>query len=218
MSPPQDSLAPPTAVPAPRLRPNPLGVNQPAHQMGRTYNTKVGEECRTESIASRSKARSSTGQHSGGTRLEAPGYRKGTNLSHETQRSLENDGHRLLVFTPAGPGGRVLLQTRRGALIQDAFPDLVTAAAQLPDGLVLDGEVLAWDVEAGALSFEGLQRPAAARALGAPALAVRLPAFYVAFDILMADGTELLTLPYEERRRRLEVLFASRALTSPWTL
>ncbi|MEV0990800.1 hypothetical protein [Streptomyces sp. NPDC049949] len=34
----------------------------------------------------------------------------------------------------------------------------------------------------------------------------------------MADGIELLTLPYEECRRRLEVLFVSRALTPPWTL
>ncbi|WSN53503.1 hypothetical protein OG299_01725 [Streptomyces sp. NBC_01296] len=58
----------------------------------------------------------------------------------------------MLVFTPSEPGGQVLFQNRRGALIQDAFPDLVAAAGQLTDGLVLDGEVVAWDVEAGALS------------------------------------------------------------------
>ncbi|MDA5286306.1 ATP-dependent DNA ligase [Streptomyces sp. Isolate_45] len=128
------------------------------------------------------------------------------------------DGHRTLVFTPDGPGGRVLLQTRRGVLVQDAFPDLVAAASRLPDGLVLDGEVLAWDVEAEALSFEGLQRRAAARARTAPALVARLPALYVAFDVLQQGGVKLLTLSYRERRRRLEVLFAARALTSPWTL
>ncbi|MEU4359307.1 ATP-dependent DNA ligase [Streptomyces virginiae] len=32
------------------------------------------------------------------------------------------------------------------------------------------------------------------------------------------DGIELLALAYTERRRRLEVLFAARALTAPWTL
>ncbi|MFG2987349.1 hypothetical protein ACGFYQ_40005 [Streptomyces sp. NPDC048258] len=68
------------------------------------------------------------------------------------------DGHRVLLFTPAGPGGRVLLQTRRGSMIQDRFPELVAAAEQLPHGLVLDGELLVWDAEAGRLSFEALQR------------------------------------------------------------
>ncbi|MEV8536724.1 ATP-dependent DNA ligase [Streptomyces sp. NPDC051211] len=129
------------------------------------------------------------------------------------------DGYRALVFTPAGPGGRVLLQTRRGALVQGAFPDLVAAAgAQLPHGLVLDGELLVWDSVAGALSFEGLQRRAAARARSAPALAAKLPAFFVAFDVLQTDGRELLHLPYVERRARLQALFTDHALTAPWTL
>ncbi|MCX5078768.1 ATP-dependent DNA ligase (plasmid) [Streptomyces sp. NBC_00513] len=128
------------------------------------------------------------------------------------------DGHRALLFTPAEEGGRVQLQTRRGSLIQDRFPDLVAAAEQLPDRLVLDGELVVWDAEAGQLSFEGLQRRAAAGSRTAPGLAASLPAYFVAFDVLMADGVTLLTLPYRERRRRLEVLFAARALTAPWTL
>ncbi|WP_240802107.1 RNA ligase family protein [Streptomyces sp. A1136] len=129
------------------------------------------------------------------------------------------DGYRALVFTRAGPGGRVLLQTRRGALVQGAFADLVASAeAQLPAGLVLDGELLVWDVEAGVLSFEGLQRRAAARTRSASALAAKLPALFVVFDVLQFDGRELLDLPYVERRARLEALFADHALTSPWTL
>ncbi|THA45662.1 hypothetical protein E6R62_35480 [Streptomyces sp. A1136] len=128
------------------------------------------------------------------------------------------DGYRALVFTPATPGGRVLLQTRRGALDQGAFPDLVAAAEQLPAGLVLDGELLVWDAEAGALSFEGLQRRAAARTRSDPALAAKLPAFFVAFDLLQQGGRELLDLPYVERRARLEALFTDHALTAPWTL
>ncbi|MER0443049.1 ATP-dependent DNA ligase [Streptomyces sp. Edi4] len=128
------------------------------------------------------------------------------------------DGHRAIVFTPGGPGGRLRLQTRRGSLIQDRFPDLVAAGEQLPDGLVLDGELLVWDTETGQLSFEGLQRRAAARSRTAATLGVRLPAFYVAFDALQIDGTELLTRPYRDRRRILEGLFATHQLTAPWTL
>ncbi|MFD3779460.1 ATP-dependent DNA ligase [Streptomyces sp. NPDC058612] len=70
----------------------------------------------------------------------------------------------------------------------------------------------------GALSFEGLQRRAAARSRSAATLATRLPAYYVAFDVLQADGQELLHLPYRDRRARLQDLFANHALTAPWTL
>ncbi|GHI82863.1 hypothetical protein [Streptomyces xanthophaeus] len=63
------------------------------------------------------------------------------------------DGRRALLFTPAEAGGPVVLQTRRGSLVQDRFPDLVAAAGQLPGGLVLDGELLVWDTEAGQLSW-----------------------------------------------------------------
>ncbi|MFE3864760.1 ATP-dependent DNA ligase [Streptomyces goshikiensis] len=129
------------------------------------------------------------------------------------------DGHRALLFTAAGPGGTVLVQTRRGALVQDRWPDLVAAAeAQLPHGLVLDGELVVWDTEAGRLSFEALQRRAATRARGALALAVKWPAYFVAFDLLQHDGQELLTRPYAERRALLENLFSVHAVTAPWTL
>ncbi|WP_327267187.1 ATP-dependent DNA ligase (plasmid) [Streptomyces sp. NBC_01232] len=128
------------------------------------------------------------------------------------------DGHRALLFTAAGPGGTVLVQTRRGALVQDRWPDLVAAAeAQLPHGLVLDGELVVWDTEAGRLSFEALQRRAATRARAA-GLAARWPAYFVAFDLLQQDGQELLRRPYAERRALLEGLFSEHALSAPWTL
>nr|WP_324617546.1 hypothetical protein [Streptomyces xanthophaeus] len=83
------------------------------------------------------------------------------------------------MFTSAGRGGRVLIQTRRGALVQGAFPGLVAATeAQLPHGLVLDGELVAWDTAAGRLSFEELQRRAASRGRTDTALAANTPAFF----------------------------------------
>ncbi len=129
------------------------------------------------------------------------------------------DGFRALLFTPAGlAGGRVLLQTRRGSLIQHRFPDLTAAAGQLPAGLVLDGELVVWDAQAGRLSFEGLQRRAATSARTAPALAAPLPAYFIAFDVLQLDGIELLDRPYWQRRRTLQDLFDSHGLSAPWTL
>ncbi|MFE2146636.1 ATP-dependent DNA ligase [Streptomyces sp. NPDC059456] len=129
------------------------------------------------------------------------------------------DRHRALLFTQTGPGGTVVVQTRRGALVQDRWPDLMAAAVeQLPPGLVLDGELVVWDAEEGRLSFEALQRRAAARARSAPALAARWPAYFVAFDLLQLGGEELLRWPYRDRRTELEKLFTDYALTAPWTL
>ncbi|MFF3728114.1 hypothetical protein ACFYYM_37775 [Streptomyces erythrochromogenes] len=104
------------------------------------------------------------------------------------------------------------------AILFDRFPDLVAAAEQLPEGLVLDGELVVWGIAVGQLSFEALQRRAAARGATAITLGVKTPACFIAFDALQIDGIELLALPYIERRRRLEALFAARALTVPWTL
>ncbi|MFE5724964.1 ATP-dependent DNA ligase [Streptomyces erythrochromogenes] len=127
------------------------------------------------------------------------------------------DGYRALLFTPT-TAGKLVLQTRRGRQIQDRFPDLVAAVGQLPDGLVLDGELLTWDTATGRLSFEGLQRRTAARGPTARELAAALPAYFIAFDVLQQDDTELLHHPYRQRRLRLEALFTARRLTAPWTL
>ncbi|HBF84962.1 MAG TPA: ATP-dependent DNA ligase [Streptomyces sp.] len=126
------------------------------------------------------------------------------------------DGHRALLFTPARAGEPVLLQSRRGALVQERFPDLVAAAQQLPHGLVLDGELTVWSQ--GGLSFEALQRRASAGARTIRQLAAETPAHFIAFDVLQTDGQELLQSPYTQRRQILEALFADRALKPPWVL
>ncbi|MFH9799555.1 ATP-dependent DNA ligase [Streptomyces virginiae] len=128
------------------------------------------------------------------------------------------DGYRALLFTPTGAGDGLLLQTRRGSLIQDHFPDLGAAAESLPDGLVLDGELVVWNPKVGELSFEGLQRRTAAGGRSARRLAGSLPAFFIAFDVLQQDGSELINYPYRQRRLRLEALFAEHHLSAPWTL
>ncbi|WP_229896341.1 ATP-dependent DNA ligase [Streptomyces cinerochromogenes] len=84
------------------------------------------------------------------------------------------------------------MQSRRGALIKDRFPDLVASAEQfLPGGLVLDGELVVGG-EGGRLSFEALQRRAASRGRTAVRLAAEMPASFVAFDVLRAGGEVLL--------------------------
>lgn len=100
--------------------------------------------------------------------------------------------------------------------MQSRFPELVDAAADLPDGLVLDGELVVW-VE-GRMSLEVLQRRVVSGGRAAAGLAQEMPAHFIAFDLLQVDGQELLQVPYGERRAQLERLFTDRELSARWTL
>ncbi|WP_405602040.1 ATP-dependent DNA ligase [Streptomyces sp. NBC_01410] len=111
------------------------------------------------------------------------------------------DGHRMVIFRV---GGTVLLQARSGRIVTAAFPDLADAAQQLPEGTVLDGEVVVW--KDGRTDFASVQKRAAATPGRAPALARRLPASYAAFDLLAEGGEDLRLSAYEKRRARLVAL------------
>ncbi|WP_208606461.1 ATP-dependent DNA ligase [Streptomyces silaceus] len=114
------------------------------------------------------------------------------------------DGHRLVVLRD--DDGQVTLQARSGRTVTAAFPDLAEAAAALPAGTALDGEVVVWT--GGRIDFAAVQQRAAATRARAALLARSLPASYAAFDLLARGGTDLRALPYEERRARLVELLA----------
>lgn len=103
------------------------------------------------------------------------------------------------------PDGRVTYWSRNGSDLSHAFPDLVDAArAQVPPGVVLDGEAVAW--VAGRLSFDHLQHRMVSRPAAATRLARKHPASYIAFDLLAVDGTDVRSLPWHDRRTLLEEL------------
>ena len=94
------------------------------------------------------------------------------------------------------------------------FPELASALDQLPDGTVVDGEIVV--VVDGVTDFDSLQQrihPAASRIA---LLSEQTPAEMVAFDLLAARGTDLRDRPFTERRQRL-VELAGR-LGDPWHL
>jgi len=94
------------------------------------------------------------------------------------------------------------------------FPELTPALEQLPQGTVVDGEVIV--VVDGATDFASLQQrihPAESRVR---MLSEATPAELVAFDLLSDDGEDLRSAPFVERRGRL-VALASR-LELPWHL
>lgn len=89
-------------------------------------------------------------------------------------------------------------------LITDRFPEAVAAATHLPDGTVLDGELLGWR-DGQVLSFGQLQRRIGRKNLGRKLLA-EVPVALVAFDLLEEHGEDIRHRPLRERRRRLEAL------------
>jgi ATP-dependent DNA ligase len=112
------------------------------------------------------------------------------------------DGFRALVFRG---GDDVFIQSRDLKPLDRYFPELHEALrAALPDGCVVDGEVVIASTRG--LDFDALQmrlHPAASRVAK---LAKETPSSFVAFDLLAADGESLMQARQVERRARLERL------------
>jgi DNA ligase-1 len=103
--------------------------------------------------------------------------------------------------------GRVARVWSRGEeLVSDAFPELVAAAHALPDGTVVDGEVLVWHPDEGLPeAFATLQRRLNRKAPG-PKLLREAPVTLCVYDLLEHDDHDLRALPLTERRARLASL------------
>jgi DNA ligase-1 len=91
-------------------------------------------------------------------------------------------------------------------LITERFPEI--AAIQVPEGTVIDGEVLVW--RDGPAPFADLQKRIGRKTLSAKLLA-ELPAVLLAYDLLELDGVDLRALPQHERRALLETLVRTAA-------
>ncbi|MEO7272160.1 MAG: ATP-dependent DNA ligase [Vicinamibacterales bacterium] len=114
------------------------------------------------------------------------------------------DGFRALVFRG---GGEVFIQSRDLKPLDRYFPEVRDVClAHLPDGCVVDGEIVI--ASPAGLDFDALQmrlHPAASRVAK---LAAETPAQFVAFDLLAVDGQDIRGETQDARRAKLEALFA----------
>ncbi|MEO6034434.1 MAG: ATP-dependent DNA ligase, partial [Verrucomicrobiota bacterium] len=104
-------------------------------------------------------------------------------------------------------GGETLVWSRGDEMVTDTFPELVEAGDFLPDGTVLDGEILAWQGEQ-PLPFARLQRRLGRKQVS-QRTRIEFPIAFVAYDLLEHDGQDFRSIPLEERRRALEGLIAA---------
>lgn len=100
----------------------------------------------------------------------------------------------------------VILWSRGEEIINDAFPDLVQAARSLPEGVVLDGEILAWEHDR-PRPFRSLQRRINRKRVE-PALWPEVPVIFMAFDLPEQNGQDQREKSLRERRDSLERLAA----------
>jgi DNA ligase-1 len=115
-------------------------------------------------------------------------------------------------------GGRTYLWSRGEELLAGRFPELEELGPLLPEGTVIDGEILPW-VNGAPLPFAQLQRRIGRKNLGRKMLD-EVPAVLVAYDLLEENGADVRPLPLTDRRRRLAELLqsvpvAGRLLLSP---
>jgi DNA ligase-1 len=99
-------------------------------------------------------------------------------------------------------GGVVHLWSRGEELITQRFPEIAAAATRLPDGTVLDGEVLAFR-NGRPLPFSALQQRIG-RQKQVAELARTVPVVFMTYDLLEDRGEDIRSLPQLERRRRLD--------------
>ena len=101
-------------------------------------------------------------------------------------------------------GGQSFVWSRGEELVTDRYPELKSLAEKIPDGTVLDGEILPW--KAGAvLPFTDLQKRIGRKVVGKKLLA-DVPVVLMAYDLLEWAGRDLRERPLSERRDLLEAL------------
>ncbi|RDC71826.1 ATP-dependent DNA ligase [Rhodovulum sp. 12E13] len=104
--------------------------------------------------------------------------------------------------------GQHFVWSRGEELMTDRFPEFAASRDFLPEGIVLDGEILAWDHAADApQSFNALQARIGRKTVP-KTLLVEAPVVLRAYDLLEWQGEDWRARPFAERRAQLEAALA----------
>lgn len=103
--------------------------------------------------------------------------------------------------------GQIFLWSRGEEVVSAQFPEIVAAAASLPD-CVLDGEILSMK-EGAVLPFTALQKRLGRKNPGKKILA-DTPVVFLSYDVLEIDGNDVRGEPLHARRTRLHEIICSR--------
>ena len=104
---------------------------------------------------------------------------------------------------------QIFIWSRGEELVTDKYPELAEDAALLPDGTVLDGEILPWK-EGQPLPFSELQRRIGRKAIGKKLLK-EVPTAFLAYDVLEFGAGDLRSSPLIQRRKILSQVLSNNA-------
>jgi DNA ligase-1 len=105
--------------------------------------------------------------------------------------------------------GKVTLWSRGDEIVTSAFPEIVQAARELPDGTVLDGEIIGWDeVAERPLPFAKLQTRINRKNVEM-SLWPDVPVVFIAFDLLEFEGRDIRGEMLVGRRKSLDGLLGN---------
>jgi DNA ligase-1 len=102
--------------------------------------------------------------------------------------------------------GQLWVWSRGEELVSERFPELCALADWLPDGCVIDGEIVAWK-DGRVQPFALLQQRIGRKSLTARVLQ-EAPVVLLAYDLLEWQGDDWRTQPQHVRRSQLEALVA----------
>ena len=100
---------------------------------------------------------------------------------------------------------QLYIWTRGEERVEERYPDVCLSAGNLPNGTVLDGEILAWQNNS-PLPFSELQKRLGRKTVS-PKLIHDMPVIFLVYDLLEFNGQDVRAEPLVQRRQRLgEVL------------
>jgi DNA ligase-1 len=114
------------------------------------------------------------------------------------------DGIRAQLIRRAGES---FLWSRGEDLVTERFPEITGASFNLPDGTVLDGEILPWK-DGAVLPFAQLQRRIGRKTIGKKLLE-EVPVVLLCYDVLEFRGEDIRPKPMRERRAILTEILAN---------
>ena len=97
--------------------------------------------------------------------------------------------------------GQTFIWSRGEDLITHQFPEFTDPLNQLPDGTVLDGEIVCWDGQQ-PLDFNHLQKRLGRKRVGAKLMAEN-PVHFLAYDLLENKEQDIRSYPLAQRRQWL---------------